>query len=233
MTPHIEAKKEDIANIVIMPGDPVRAQYIAETFLEDYKCINTVRNMLGFTGYYKGKRVTVMAHGMGIPSIGIYSYELYNFYDVDTIIRIGTAGSYTDKLDVLDVVLVKSCYSDSNYAYIQSGETSHELYGNEEINKKIGDTAKKNQINITEAKIYSSDVFYTKDSIYEKMKNEYGCMAVEMETFGLFQNAKFLNKKASAILTISDSFVSDKEISTEKRATGTNIMIKLALESIL
>ena len=143
MTPHIEAKKEDIANIVIMPGDPKRAQFIAEKYLDNYKCINTVRNMLGFTGYYKGKRVTVMAHGMGIPSVGIYSYELYKFYDEDTIIRIGTAGSYTNELNVSDLVLVSECFSDSNYAYAQTGEKSKILTPSKEINEKIGGIAKK------------------------------------------------------------------------------------------
>lgn len=233
MTPHIEAKKEDIANVVIMPGDPKRAQFIAEKYLDNYKCINTVRNMFGFTGYYKGKRVTVMAHGMGIPSVGIYSYELYKFYDVDTIIRIGTAGSYTNELNVSDLVLVSECFSDSNYAYAQTGEKSKILTPSKEINEKIGGIAKKMRINILEAKIYSSDVFYTKDVIFEKMRDEFGCKCVEMESFGLFQNAKFLNKKAACILTISDSFVSKKELTSEERQNSLTKMIELSLETAL
>lgn len=233
MTPHIEAKKEDIADIVLMPGDPNRAKFVAEHYLTDYKCINRVRNMLGFTGYYKGRKVTVMASGMGIPSIGIYSYELYNFYDVKTIIRIGTAGSYTKDLNVSDIVVVNECYSESNYAYVQSGETSHELYSDKELTEKIGGIAKKNQINILETKVHSSDVFYTKDEVYEKMNNEYGCSCVEMETFSLFSNANLLNKKAACILTISDNLVTKEEMTSEEREKTLDKMIILALETAL
>ena len=137
MTPHINANEGDIAETVIMPGDPLRAKYIAQKYLKKYKTINTVRNMLGYTGEYNGKRVTVMASGMGCPSMGIYSYELFKFYDVQNIIRIGTAGSYREDLKLYDIVLATSVYSESNYAKIQTGQTDKILYSSEELNEKL------------------------------------------------------------------------------------------------
>ena len=128
MTPHIEAKKEDIAKTVIMPGDPLRAKFIAETYLKDYKLVNNVRGMLAYTGNYKDTKVTVMASGMGMPSIGIYSYELYKFYDVKNIIRVGTCGAYTKDLDLFDVILVNACYSESSYAKTQNGCNDEMMY---------------------------------------------------------------------------------------------------------
>ena len=136
-TPHIESNKEDIAKVVLMPGDPLRAKYIAETFLKDYKLVNTVRNMFAYTGTYKGHRVTVFASGMGNGSMGIYSYELFKFYDVDTIIRIGSAGAYTDKLNLYDIVLVDGLYSVSSYAKVQGNEDRNILYSNKEVNSII------------------------------------------------------------------------------------------------
>ena len=134
MTPHIEAKKEEIAKTVIMPGDPLRAKFIAETYLEEYRLVNQVRGMYAYTGKYKGKEVTVMASGMGMPSIGIYSYELFKFYDVDNIIRIGTCGAYTDKIKLYDVILAKEVYTDSSFAKVQNGSTYNTLTSNEELN---------------------------------------------------------------------------------------------------
>lgn len=233
MTAHINAKKEDIAKIVIMAGDPLRVKYIAENYLTDVKLVNTVRNMNAYTGYYKGKRLTVFSHGIGIPSMGIYSYELYNFYDVDVIIRIGTAGSYTEKLNLKDLVLVKESYSASSYAKNLYNENNNILYPNKEITEKIGEIANKNQINILESRIFSTDIFYTKDDITDKMREDFKCDAVEMETFGLFANAKFLGKKAAAILTISDSFITKDEITSEEREESLDKMIKLALETAL
>lgn len=233
MTPHINAKEGDIAKIVLMVGDPLRAKLISEKYLTNVKQVNTVRNMFSYTGYYKDKRITIFSHGMGIPSIGIYSYELYNFYGVECIIRLGTAGSYTSKLDVKDLVLVKESYSVSSYAKDFYGETEEIMYPSKKVTEKIGETAKKNQIKLLEARIFSTDVFYTKDDITDKMREEFGCDAVEMETFGLFSNAKFLNKEAAAILTISDSFVSKKEMSSEERASSLDSMVELALETAL
>ena len=233
MTPHIEAKEEDIAKTVIMAGDPKRIEYIANKYLTDVKCINTVRNMLGFTGFYKGKRLTVMSHGMGNPSMGIYSYELFNFYNVDNIIRVGTAGSYSPDLDVYDVLLVEESYSDSAYAFVQNGCRDTVLKPSAKLNERIRNSAEKLGKKISLGRVYSSDVFYKSDEQSKDMLGNYNCLAVEMETFALFHNAKILGKNASCILTISDSFVSNKVTTSEEREKSFNNMIEIALESIL
>ena len=229
MTVHINAKKEDISNTVIMPGDPLRAKLVAETYLTDYKLVNSTRNMLGYTGYYKGKKVTVMASGMGNASMGIYSYELFNDYDVDYIIRVGTTGAYSKDLNLYDLILVDKSYSNSAYG-INLGYNNNYIESSSKINEVIGECANKNNINIIRGNIHSTDTFYTKDySEYLK----YNCIGVEMETFALFVNAKMLNKHASAILTVSDSLVTKKAISSEEREKSTLKMIELALESSL
>ena len=232
MTPHNEAKINEIAKTVIMPGDPKRAEYIARSFLSDYKCINSVRGMLGFTGMYKGKEVTVMASGMGMPSIGIYSYELFKFYNVDKIIRVGSAGSYTKDLNLYDVVLVNGCYSESSYAKTQNGCEDNMMYANETLNFYIKQAADENNIPITVANIHSSDVFYKEDNNFKELYEKYGCMCVEMESFALFHNANILNKKAACILTISDSLVTKEETTSEERQKSFNKMIELALKSL-
>ncbi len=232
MTPHIEAKKEEIAKTVIMPGDPLRAKYIAETYLKDYKLVNKVRNIYAYTGYYNDKRVTVMASGMGMPSIGIYSYELFKFYDVDTIIRVGSAGSYSKDLNLYDVVLVNGCYSESSYAKTQNNSEENFLYPNQNLNFWIKKTAEENNIPITIANIHSSDVFYKENNNFEELNKKYGCMCVEMESFALFHNAKILNKKAACILTISDSLVTNEETTSEERQNSFDKMIILALKSL-
>ena len=231
MTPHNEAKKEEIAKIVIMPGDPLRAKYIAENFLEDAKLVNKVRGMYAYTGKYKGKTLTVMAHGMGIPSIGIYSYELYKFYDVDTIIRIGSCGAYIKDLDLKDTVLIEEAYSESNYAKVQNGSEYNLIESSKELNEQIEKTAKQININLRKIKVHSTEVFYSDLVKPEEMYNKYGCSAVEMETFALFHNAKALNKKATCIATITDSLVSKEEMSPNERQTALTDMIKLALET--
>ena len=232
MTPHNEAKKEDIAKTVLMPGDPLRAKYIAETYLDDYKLVNSVRNCFAYTGYYKGKRVTVMASGMGMPSIGIYSYELFKFYDVDTIIRVGSSGAYTDKLNLYDVVLVDGAYSDSSYAKAQNGEERNILHGSEEVNNHIKEVAKNMNIPIHFTNIHSSDIFYKENDNFPELYEKYGCAAVEMESFALFHNANVLGKKAACLLTISDNLVTHAETTSEERQNSFNEMIKLALESV-
>ena len=231
MTPHINALKEDIAKTVLMPGDPLRAKYIAENFLTDYKLVNNVRNMLGYTGYYNNKRVTVMASGMGMPSIGIYSYELFKFYNVENIIRIGTAGSFTSSLKVYDIVLASSAYSLSNYAKVQNNSDERILYANQELNEKIKNTSKSLNINLKEIRVLSTDAFYNETEKPDEMINQ-NILAVEMEAFALFQNAKYLNKKASCLLTISDNLVTKEETTSIEREKNLNDMIKLALESI-
>ncbi|MDD2377251.1 MAG: purine-nucleoside phosphorylase [Bacilli bacterium] len=232
MTPHIKAKKGDIAKTVIMPGDPLRAKFIAETYLENYQLINDVRGMLGYTGTYKGKRVTVMGSGMGMPSIGIYSYELFKVYDVDTIIRVGSCGAYTKKLDLYDIILVTSAYSESNYAHKQSGYTGNILFADESINEFIKETAKRQNIEITEGVIHSSDVFYVENNNFKEIHEKYNCLGVEMESFALFHNANLLNKTAACILTVSDSLVTKAVTTSEERQTSFTKMIELALESI-
>lgn len=233
MTPHIMAQKEEIADTVLMPGDPLRAKKIAETYLDDYKLVNTVRNILAYTGTYKGKEVTVMASGMGMPSIGIYSYELFKFYDVENIIRLGSCGAYTDKLNLYDLILVESSYSNSNYAYDQNGCTSKILYSSKELNKKIEKTASKLNYKLNKGTIYSSDVFYSDTVDIKKLYEQYQCLGVEMESFALFHNANVLGKKASCLLTVSDSLITKEETTALERQNSFDKMMLLALESIL
>ena len=226
MTPHNEAKKEDIAKLVLMPGDPLRAQMIAENFLEDYKLVNTVRGMYAYTGYYKDKKVTVMASGMGIPSIGIYSYELYKFYDVDTIIRVGSAGAFTKDLNLYDIVVVDAALSESTYA--KDFNINDEIfYADSNIVSKF----KEIKSDITVCKTYSTDAFYAECDIDNLTKQN--CLVAEMEAFGLFCNAKMLGKKAGTILTISDNLVTNEQTSSKERQESFKDMISLALDVII
>lgn len=233
MTPHIKAKKTDFAKVVLMPGDPLRAKWIAENFLEDAQQINNIRGMLAFTGKYKGKKVSIMGHGMGIPSIGIYSYELYKFFNVETIIRIGSAGAYKREVQVGSVALVKEAISESTFADLLNVKTDNNvLYPSKEINEVIQNTAKELSINLLNPRIHSSDIFYgvrSVDQIVEKTNAD----LVEMESFALFTNAKLLNKKAACLLTCSDSLVTHEAMSAEDRQTKFVDMVKLALESAI
>ena len=231
-TAHIESNLGDIASIVIMPGDPKRASYIAKNYLNDVVKVNDVRGITAYTGLYKNKKVTVFPSGMGIPSMGIYSYELFKFYNVDTIIRIGTMGSYVASLDVGDLVLTNRSYSDSSFALVQSNYDKNYLDANIEINKIIEDTAKKNNIILKNGDIYTSDVFYA-DTNYEALRDKYNVVGVEMETFGLLQEARITGKKATAIFTISNSFVNNRELSSSEREKNLDKMITLALETSL
>ena len=232
MTPHINALETDIAKTVIMPGDPLRAKYIAETYLTDYKLVSSVRNMYAYTGFYKNKRVTVMGSGMGIPSMGIYSYELYKFYNVENIIRVGTAGAYTTDLNLYDILLVKSSYSKSSYAKVQANIDDHILYSNESLNEKIRKTALDMQIDLKECQVCSSEAFYNETEKPEEMLAN-NCLACEMESFSLFENARYLNKKAACLLTISDNIVTKEATSSQEREKNLNKMIELALDSAL
>ena len=229
MTVHINALKEDISNIVIMPGDPMRAKLISEQFLENSKLINNTRGMLGYTGYYKGKKITVMASGMGNPSMGIYSYELFNDYDVDYILRIGTCGAYTKDLNLFDLILVDKSYSNTSYG-INMGYNDNNINSSEIINNAIKKYTNENNINIINSNIHCTDTFYEKD--YSEFL-KYNCVGVEMESFALFTNAKLLNKNASCILTVSDSLVTNEKLSSEEREKSMTNMIKVALESVL
>lgn len=231
MTPHIEASINDIASTVIMPGDPNRVKYIAENFLENIKLVNTVRGELAYTGYYKGKRITIFSSGMGIPSMGIYSYELYKYYNVENIIRVGSAGAYTKDLNIKDTFLVENSYSTSSYKV--EGTNSNLIPSNNELNNIIVNTSKKLNINLKQGNVYSSESFYELDLNIEELINKYNIKCVEMETYSLFTNSIYFNKKASALLTISDSFVTKGALSSKEREEGFNKMIELALESSL
>lgn len=231
MTPHIEADINDIASTVIMPGDPNRVKYIAENFLENIKLVNTVRGELAYTGYYKGKRITIFSSGMGIPSMGIYSYELYKYYNVENIIRVGSAGAYTKDLNIKDILLVENSYSTSSYKV--EGTNTNIVSSNNELNSIIENTSKKLNINLKQGNVYSSESFYELDLNIEELINKYNIKCVEMETYSLFTNSIYFNKKASALLTISDSFVTKEALSSKEREEGFNKMIELALESSL
>ena len=228
MTPHIKALKDEIADTVLMPGDPKRAKFIAENYLENYKLVSDVRGILAYTGYYKNKKLTIMASGMGNASMGIYSYELYKFYDVENIIRIGSCGAYSPKLNVYDVLLVNSCYSESTYGLVQNGDTDNILYSNSDLNDKI----LKLGYNIIVGRVHSCDAFYNNLNINE-LYEKHECLAVEMESFALFHNAKALNKKAAWLLTVSDSLVTGASLDAEAREKSFKEMIEIALKSVL
>lgn len=232
MTPHIEAKIGEIAKTVLMPGDPLRAKFMAERYLENVKQVNGVRNMLMYTGTYKGKDVSICGSGMGVPSIGIYSYELFKFYDVDTIIRVGSSGAYSEDLKLYDVVLVKEAYSDSTaFGELVLNESSHISYPSKDVNDKLLNSAKELDIKLHEFRTHSSDVFYSSRSFEETVKVT-GAQCVEMESTGLFINAKATGKKAACLLSISDHLVTKEETTAEQRQTTFDDMIKVALESL-
>lgn len=231
-TPHIEAKENVIAKTVLMPGDPLRAKFIADTFLEDVVKFNNVRNMFGFTGTYKGKKISVMGSGMGMPSIGIYSYELFKFYGVENIIRIGSCGAYTKDLNLYDVLLVDKAWSESSYATTQEGSTERVeyTYPDQSLNNQLLAIAKELEIPVTQTCIHSSDVFYRENfKVYEQIRDEKGALAVEMESFALFHNAKVTGKKAACLLTVSDNLATGEETTSEERQNAFTKMMEVAL----
>lgn len=231
-TPHISAAPGDFARTVLMPGDPLRSKFIAETFLENPVLVNNTRGVQGYTGTYKGKRVSVMASGMGMPSIGIYSYELYHFYDVENIIRIGSAGAVTDKLKVRDIVAAMSAYTNSNYAsqFQFSGHMapccSYDLLRKAvEAGERLGQS-------VVPGPVYSSDIFYEQgsgESTSLKLA-KLGVLCVEMEAAALYLNAAAAGKNALALLTISDSLVTGEALSAEERQLSFTKMMEIALE---
>ena len=231
-TPHIKAEKGSIAETVLMPGDPLRAKFIAETYLSDVEMFNQVRNMFGYTGYYNGKKVSVMGSGMGMPSIGIYSYELYKQFDVNKIIRIGSCGAFVPELKLFDIILVDNAYSDSSYAYVQSGNEDKLISPSIDLTNHIEDIATKEGIKIIRGNIYSTDVFYNEKMNLEELVNDYKCLGTEMESFALFQNAKLLNKEAACILTVSDSFITKEVTTSEQREKSFINMVELALKTL-
>jgi purine-nucleoside phosphorylase, family 1 (deoD) len=234
-TPHNKAEKGQIAKVVLMPGDPLRAKYIAETYLENPVQFNDVRNMFGYTGLYKGKEVSVMGSGMGMPSVGIYSYELFSQYDVETIIRIGSAGGYSDEVQVYDVFVVDAAWSESTYALVQSGYDKDIIYPNKELTDTIISVAGELDIPVVTGITHSSDVFYrhAEPNYWERLRADHGCITVEMESFALFHNANVLGKKAACILTVSDSLVTHTATTAEERQNSFTKMMEIALETAI
>lgn len=233
MSVHISAKKGEIAPIVLMPGDPLRAKYIADNFLQDIKQVSSTRNVFYFTGNYKGKAVSVGASGMGCPSIGIYSFELYNEYDVECIIRVGTCGAYNTDLKLYDLINVERAYSESTYAINAFGFPREHMYHEGEAYAIINETAATLDLKLRKGAIHSSDIFYRdkKETPEIAVKND--CYAVEMEAFALFANAKYLKKSAATLLTVSDIIPTHEMISADEREKALLPMMELALESCL
>lgn len=231
-TAHNNAEKGQIADSVIMPGDPVRAKYIADNYFENAVCFNNIRGINGYTGMYNGKRVSVMASGMGMPSMGIYSYELYNYYDVNSIIRIGTAGALSDNLRLMDVVMAMGACTDSNYAMQFNLPGTFAPIADYELLRKATDCADNMKINTRVGNIVSSDVFYNDNNDVNESWKKMGVLAVDMETAALYDNASRAGKKALSILTISDHLFRDEHLLAQERSTSVDTMIKLALEIV-
>lgn len=228
-TPHNTARKGEIAKTVIMPGDPLRARFIAENFLEDVKEFNHVRNMLGYTGNYKGNPVSIMGHGMGIPSIAIYSYELYHFYDVENIIRVGSCGGRLPEMKLFDTILVEAAYSTSSFADVGFGYKEDLMYPDPDLTEKLAETISEKGKHVYRGIVHSGDCFYYDPAVAKQ--EPYEIVANEMECFGLFANARYLNKKAAGLLTISDM---PGEIATpEERQTALKDMIEIALDTAI
>jgi purine-nucleoside phosphorylase len=233
-TPHNTAFNGQIAKTVLMPGDPLRAKKIAETYLENVVQFNEVRNMFGYTGTYKGHPISVMGSGMGMPSIGIYSYELYTHYDVERIIRIGSAGSYQADVKVYDVVLADSAYSESSYASTAFGYPEDIQLPSTELNARLLKAAQHLAIPVKTGCIHSSDCFYrAKGTDLSGVIRDKHLVAVEMESFALFANARYLNKQAACLLTISDSLVTHEETTPEERQNSFTKMMEIALQLAL
>ncbi|HYM93055.1 MAG TPA: purine-nucleoside phosphorylase [Chitinophagaceae bacterium] len=233
MSLHIAAKAGEIAPIVLMPGDPLRAKFIAENNLENIKQVNSVRNIFFYTGTYKGVRLTIGASGMGIPSIGIYSYELYAEYNVECIMRIGTCGAYLDSIHVFDLINTEVAYSESTYAASAFNYTDNHFFFQGKVYDVINETAKSLNIPLLSGPIHSGDAFYRVDRQLPNIARENKCIAAEMEAFALFANAKHFNKMAASLLTVSDNIVTHKKMSAEEREKSLAVMTRLALESCL
>ena len=234
-TPHNEANLGDIAKTVIMPGDPLRAKYIAENFLKDAKLVNKVRNIFAYTGKYNGKEITVMASGMGMPSMGIYCYELYKFYGVENIIRIGSCGGYIPELKLFDIILADNVFSESNFALTLNNDNCHIASSDKSLTDNIENTAIKNNISIHRGNTVCTDCFdvYMTDvnKFLKRIPENFNPLGAEMEAFALFYVAKMLDKKAACLMSVVDSkFIKDVATS-EEREKGLNTMIKLALDA--
>ena len=232
-TPHNTATNGQIAKTVLMPGDPLRAKFIAENYLEDIKCFNTVRNMFGYTGTYKGKEISVMGSGMGIPSIGIYSYELFNFYDVDNIIRVGTAGGVADKVKLLDVVIGQGACTNSTYVKQYNLPGDFSPIASYALLEKAVSAARNHGTTFHVGNIFSSDTFYDADDTSLAKWSKMGILAVEMEAAGLYMNAAYSGKNALCIATISDCPLRGESTSPQERQTSFTNMMEIALETAI
>jgi purine-nucleoside phosphorylase len=237
LTPHNNAEKNDFAKIVIMPGDPKRAELIATQYMENSRLVTSVRGILGYTGTYKGKEISVMASGMGMPSMGIYSYELFTTFGVEKILRIGSCGSYTEDLHLLDLILVDNSYTEGNYALTMNNENVHICASDKKMNDVIEETAKNLNINYKKGTVLCSEVFdaYMTDSskLFERVPKDIVLIGSEMEAFALFYNAKVLGKKASCILTVADDHYHHEITTSEAREKSLDEMICLALNSAI
>lgn len=231
-TPHIEVKDIGIiADTVLMPGDPLRAKMIAEKYLENAQLFNNVRGMLGYTGFYKDRKISVMGSGMGMPSIGIYAYELFNNYGVENIIRVGSCGAYVEDLKVKSVFICTEAWSESSFAYVQSGYEDKIIPASEELTKRLMESARKLCMKAELGRIHSSDVFYRHDKTFREIAEESGTKAVEMESFALFATARLLGKKAACILTVSDNIATGELTTSEERQNSFTQMIEIALNA--
>ncbi len=229
-TPHNGAKAGEIAKTVLMPGDPLRAKFIADTYLEDVVCFNTVRNMLGYTGIYQGKRVSVMGGGMGMPSIGIYSYELYHFYDVDSIIRIGSAGGIAENIRLRDIVIGMGASTNSNFAAQYQLPGTYAPIADFDLLRSAVEVAEKMNIKTVVGNVLSSDTFYDDNKDANSLWRKMNILCVEMEAAALYMNAARAGKKALAILTISDHVFTGESLSAEDRQLTFRDMMEIALE---
>lgn len=240
-TPHNSANLNDIAKTVIMPGDPLRAKYIAGSFLENYTLVNDVRNMFAYTGFYKGTKITVMASGMGMPSMGIYCYELYKFYNVENIIRIGSCGGYSPDLKLFDIILSEQVFSESNFALNANNEDCHLVASSSKLNNVIEETSNEINIPITKGTTTCMEFFdlYIPDlqKVLDRIPKDLNPIGAEMEAFALFYVAKMLNKNASCLMSVVDTNVNSdlpkENASADDRQNGLNKMITLALESAI
>lgn len=233
---HMNAKKEDVAPIVLLPGDPLRAKYIAENFLTDVKEITSVRNMLGFTGNYKGTRITVMGSGMGMPSCGIYAFELFYYYNVQKIIRIGTCGVVNPSVEIPEIILADKIYSEARFAFSYNGYTGNTVTPAMNLVNKIYETANEKGLKIHKGTLMTTDVFgpyVDDDALLARAPKELDILGEEMESFGLIHIANSFNREAAVMCTAVDSKFTDKIVTPEERQTSLNDMIALALDSLI
>ena len=233
---HINAEIGSISELVLMPGDPLRAKYIAENFLDDAKMVCNLRNMLGYTGFYKGVRVSVIGSGMGMPSMGIYSWELYHYFNVKKIIRIGTCGAVSSDVDIKDLILASNVYSESSFAYTYNDYKEHVVYPSMDLNNKIIETANKLNYKLHVGTVCTMDVFgpyIDYDRVLNRIPKELNVLGEEMEAFALCHIANSFKREAACIITVVDSKYSDVIISGEEREKSLNEMITLALESLI